>query len=101
VSLVQGGSVNIPFQSISGNVIAPTTPIIANTSIPNALVATGVRLLADYVMIADGGALARPAVCFAGLSIPNPALPLPNGMLLQLSLCEAQALIAMGAARYS
>jgi hypothetical protein len=98
MSLVQGGSANLPYTLASGNQASPT-PIIANTSIPNALVATGVFLTADYTLISDGGALARPAACF----IASQTFPMTvfNGTRLQLSLCEVQALIAMGAGRYS
>jgi hypothetical protein len=99
MSLVQGGSAKLPFQSVAGNTIAQTTPIMCDTTIPNALTTTGVCLLADYAMIADGGALARPVSCFpASLAFP---MTVSNGTRLQLSLCEAEARIKAGAAQYS
>jgi hypothetical protein len=99
VSLIQGGNVKLPNQSIGGSTIAPTTPILADPTIPNASTPTGVYMLADYTMIADGGALSRPVANFpASLAFP---LTVSNGTRLLLSLCETQALIKAGAALYS
>ena len=99
MSFVQGGTVNIPLKSIPGVPTSPTTPIIADTSIPNALTPTGIQLLADYTLQSDAGALSRPTSNI--LPSFNFPLTIANGTRLQLSLCEAVALIVAGAARFS
>jgi hypothetical protein len=93
VSIILGGSANLPLQKIDGMTIAPTTPINCDTSLGTA--ATQVQMLADYTMAT--AALSRPAVCFpASLTFP---LTITNGTRVQFALCEALALMAAGAAR--
>lgn len=81
--------------------------VLADPTIANATAPTWITTTANYFPLEDNGALSRPSSFIAGNCLnssssynPNPTI-IASGTRLQLSLCEALALIAAGAARAS
>ena len=79
-----------------GTINAGVTPIQADVRSLGSDVAVNVTLSADYSMLNPPGFPFRP--CFVGTATPNYPHLIPSGTSLALLKCEADALVAAGAA---